>query len=262
MRTVSKKSLAPLAFALGASVAATSPAGAVAVTDATIETFLGLGAGALDGLIGDNATDGSAVKTTIVVGAPGTSLAFDWVFDSFDGGSATYADFAFVSLVGSGGATAVLDLLASNPSGPYSVATSSALTIAVADTYTLGFGVLDEDDAIFSAAFLLDNITLAGTAIADGSFENGFGSWSTIGDTAIVGSFGGGFDPFAASFSPTAGQAQALLDFGDTEFVDFDINPLSSIPEPGTIALYGLGLLGLGLALRGKRRAKGSRPPA
>ena len=69
---------------------AVSPAGAIPASDAAVEAFLGLGNGALDVLIGDNATDGTAVKTTIVVGAPDTTLAFDWVFDSFDGGSSTY----------------------------------------------------------------------------------------------------------------------------------------------------------------------------
>ena len=256
MRTVGKKLLPSLVGALAASLAATSPARAVGVADATIEAFLGLGGGALDVLIGDDATDGAAIKTTIVVGTTGTSLAFDWVFDSFDGGSSTYQDFVFVSLVNSVGGVVTLDLLASNPTGPYSVATSTALSIAAADTYTLGFGVLDEEDSIFSSMFLLDNITLGGIAIADGSFENGFGTWSTVGDTAIVGSFGGGTDPLASTFSPTAGQAQALLDSGDPVFVNFDVNQLSAIPEPGTIALYGLGLLGLGMVTLGKRRAK------
>ena len=256
MRNVGKKLLRPLAVALAASLAATSPAGAVGVTDAAIEAFLGLSGGALDGLVGDNATDGAAIKTTIVVGAAGTSLAFNWVFDSFDGGSSTYEDFVFVSLVNSVGSVVTLDLLASNPTGPYSVVTSTVLNIAAADTYTLGFGVLDEEDTIFSSMFLLDNVTLSGTAIADGSFENGFGTWLTVGDTAIVGSFGGGTDPFANSFSPTAGQAQALLDSGDPVFIDFEVDQLSSIPEPGTIALLGLGLLGLGAAMRGRRRAK------
>ena len=134
-------------------------------------------------------------ETTIVVGAPGTSLAFGWVFYSFDGGSSTYQDFVFVSLMNSVGGVVSLDLLALNPTGPYSVATSTALNIVAADTYTLGFGVLDEEDTIFSSMFLLDNVTLGGTAIADGSFESGFGTWSTVGDTAIVGSFGGGRPP-------------------------------------------------------------------
>ena len=195
-------------------------------------------------------------ETTIVVGAPGTSLAFGWVFDSFDGGSSTYQDFVFVSLMNSVGGVVSLDLLASNSTGPYSVATSTALSIVAADTYTLGFGVLDEEDTIFSSMFLLDNVALGGTAIADGSFGSGFGTWSTVGNTAIVGSFGGGTDPLANTFSPTAGQAQALLDSSDPVFVNFDVNQLSAIPEPGTNALYGLGLLGLGVATRGKRRAK------
>ena len=170
-------------------------------------------------------------------------------------------DFAFFSLVGSGGETAVFDLLAANPGGPYSEATTTALNIAAADTYLLGFGVLDEQDTIFSSMLLLDNVSLGGAPITEGSFENGLGAWSAIGPVSIVGDFGGSFDgsdPFFDEFSPTSGAAQALLDSSDGDFL---VTPASSgnatiaaIPEPGTLLPFGLGLLSLGLMFRLFRR--------
>jgi hypothetical protein len=67
------------------------------MSDADLETFLGLAEGSLDGLGNGDATEGSAIKQTIAVQA-GDTLTFDWDFLTNEGMSSYFNDFAFVSV--------------------------------------------------------------------------------------------------------------------------------------------------------------------
>jgi hypothetical protein len=134
------------------------------VSDSTIETFLGLAAGTLDGLIAADATAGSAIKQTITVSA-GDMLTFDWNFltDEMVGGS--IPDFTFVSIV-SGTSEILADVTSStfvSSDTPFSNETGFTMfpyTFPTSGTFTLGFGVMHATDNEVDSGLLLDNVTI------------------------------------------------------------------------------------------------------
>jgi subtilisin family serine protease len=133
-----------------------------AVSDANLETFLGLTPGSLDGLGNGNATEGSALKRTITVSA-GDQLTFDWNFLTSEGTPSSFNDFAFISI----GTTDSSTLASTNSSFvPSSTIFPSETgfgtfshTFTTGGTYTLGLGVLDVADTIADSGLLIDNVS-------------------------------------------------------------------------------------------------------
>ncbi|MEO0377884.1 MAG: PEP-CTERM sorting domain-containing protein [Cyanobacteria bacterium P01_A01_bin.17] len=220
-------------------LAATS-ATAQVVSDADIESFLGLTSGTIDGLGNGDATEGSAIKQTFS-GTAGQTLTFDWNFLTNEvTPDPTFNDFAFISLFPDGSSTLAdtnsrfpllgNDISFNNETG------FNAFSFVLPDDgdYTLGLGVVDVGDTIVDSALLVDNLNLG----TNGSFETGdFSGWETIGNATITDSSFG--------IDPTDGNSQALL--------------TTAVPEPTTILGSAL-LLGAGAFL--KRRARRSQKAA
>ena len=138
---------------------------ACSVSDSAIETFLGLAAGTLDGLVAANATAGSAIKQTMTASA-GDILTFDWNFltdEVWEGDDVP--DFAFVSIV-SGTSGILADAVSStfvSSSTPFYDETGFTMfpyTFPTSGTFTLGFGVMHEGDEMVDSGLLLDNVTI------------------------------------------------------------------------------------------------------
>lgn len=207
------------------------PAACVAqgVSDATLESFLGLAAGDLDALSGatvapGDVTTGSAMKLEFTAQA-GDQLSADWNFltDEFLG-ELDFNDFSFISITVDG----VLEVLADthagfSPSSFYLEETgfnTFGHTFANAGDVVLGFGVVNVGDSFVSSALLVDNVTLndaPGAPIFSEGFEGGlFGAFDTIGLASNVDT---GF-----SIDPGTGSFMVLLESG-------------FVPEPSTWVL-------------------------
>ncbi|MEM6446844.1 MAG: PEP-CTERM sorting domain-containing protein [Cyanobacteria bacterium J06642_2] len=157
----------------GTSQALVSSGGST-VTDAAIETALGLSAGTLDGISTGDANSGSVVYQTFTADA-GETLSFDYNFLTNETTPTTFNDFAFISLTST-------SLLEDTNSGFVSSPTSfseetgfSAFStkFSSSGTFTLAVGVLDVNDGIVDTAILVDNVNVvpepastAGLAIA------------------------------------------------------------------------------------------------
>jgi subtilisin family serine protease len=134
-----------------------------AVSDANLESFLGLTPGSLDSLGNGNATEGSALKRTITVSA-GDQLTFDWNFLTNEGTPSSFNDFAFISI----GTTDSSTLASTNSSFvPSSTIFPSETgfgtfshTFTTGGTYTLGLGVLDVADTVADSGLLIDNVSV------------------------------------------------------------------------------------------------------
>ena len=131
------------------------------VSDSTIETFLELAAGTLDGLIANDATVGSAIKQTITASA-GDMLTFDWNFLT-DEVEEYVPDFAFVSIV-SGTSEILADAVSStfvSSNTPFLDETgfsTFSYMFPSSGTFTLGFGVMHVEDEDVDSALLIDKI--------------------------------------------------------------------------------------------------------
>jgi hypothetical protein len=243
--------LAPLiAFALlgGGIARAQSP-----VSETQLESFLGLStpsglsSGALTNLGYGPVTSGSAIMQTITVSA-GATLTFDYDFLTNAPPPATNPlsaldPFGFIT---SPTLTDFVDNFhgypTTLPSAPSSTGflyqtgyNSFSETFATAGTYSLGIGVANVTTDAYSSGLLVDNFSLTGGIITNGSFATGdFSGWSTIGNTSIQAS--------AFGISPTNGNDQALIS-------------TASVPEPSAIVLLATGVLGAAVAIR-RHRAK------
>lgn len=120
--------------------------GAGSVGDATLESFLGLAPGSLDGLGNGDATEGSAVQVQINVPAGDSeTVSFDWNFLTGEVAPTTFNDFSFVSIPGVG----ILQELADANIGSSMGASGFVLdnSGSVDDmTFTVGIGVVDVGD--------------------------------------------------------------------------------------------------------------------
>lgn len=141
--------------------------GAVDVDD--LEGFLGLAAGTLSALGGEDVTFGSAIQQTVTVD-PGETLAFDFNFLTDEiPAFGEVNDFAF-AVVNSG-----FNLLADTfsplvPSPTIFVDETAFQTFlegpfVFSDTFTLAFGVVDVDDDIANSGLLID--ASAATAVPE-----------------------------------------------------------------------------------------------
>lgn len=138
-----------------------------AVSDANLETTLGLDAGSLDALGNGNATEGSTIQRTVTVTA-GAKLTFDWNFLTSEGTPSTFNDFGFVAIA-SDTATDTINTLANTNN---SFTPSSTIfpketgfgtfshTFTDAGTYTIGIGVMDVADSVANSGVLIDNFSL------------------------------------------------------------------------------------------------------
>lgn len=135
--------------------------GGNAVLDSSVEAFLGLAPGTLDGLSTGNATGGSAISQTFTVSEEST-LSFNWNFLTNEATPVSFNDFAFFTLNNS--LTGLADTNSSFIFSPTSFNEETGFgnfnTNLSAGSYTLGFGVFDTNDFIVDSGLLLDNITL------------------------------------------------------------------------------------------------------
>src|SRR5262249_27104009 len=138
-----------------------------AATDAEIETFLGLSAGAIDAIVTSNdvlfgAREGAAIKQDIFANA-GAVLRFDWNFLTSEALPVSDTnDTAFWSLVPAGGALFLADTHSTFvPSGTVLTNETGFQTvefvIPATGFYTLGFGVVDVSDLALGSVLLVDN---------------------------------------------------------------------------------------------------------
>lgn len=122
--------------------------------DSEIEQFLGLNAGSLDAVQGQNATNGSALKTTIKAKA-GDVFSFDWKFNAGD--YLPYNDFSFFSI---GSVVQKLgDIALSGNFGQANGATT--YTFTADGSYTVGFGVFNLLDSGVDSNLTISNLATA-----------------------------------------------------------------------------------------------------
>jgi len=135
-------------------------------SDASIESFLGISAGSLDGISSGDATQGSAIKSVFDVNA-GDTISFDWNFLTNEVTPSSFNDFSFVSITVDGVVQVLADTTASGFSSSgttYNEETgfnSFSYTLGTAGTLTLGLGVMDVKDSSFNSALLVDNVTVS-----------------------------------------------------------------------------------------------------
>lgn len=127
------------------------------LSDADIESKLGLSTGALDILIGADATEGSAIQLTPIDVQAGETLSFQFNFltNEYPG---YYNDFAFISIVDQSGSAVDLQLIDSVNLG--STSNLFEYTFATAGTFTVGIGVMDVGDTSVDSTLLVDNLLL------------------------------------------------------------------------------------------------------
>ncbi len=206
-----------------------------AVPESQLETFLGLQQGDLASLNNGPVMNGSAIEQTISVQA-GATLSFNYTFmtnEPLSGGLAQINPFAFITAAPLSDFADVFSPLVPSPSpvpfASWTGNTSFSETFTTAGTYSLGIGVVNVTDNMFTSGLLLDNFQLNGVSIPNGSFETGdFTAWTTIGNASVIGSYFGNGAPdgvFQASLST------------------------ASVPEPSSLILLTAGGLGVGAAL-------------
>ena len=122
--------------------------GTGAVATASIEAFLGLPAGALNGLTPSSVIEGSAIKDSIAVEV-GDILTFAWEWHTEEPFGSSRNDFAFFwfSMDGTG---VLADTFSMN--GAHGL---FSWTASAAGDLTFGFGVLDVDDSELNSSLAL-----------------------------------------------------------------------------------------------------------
>ncbi|MDG3004135.1 PEP-CTERM sorting domain-containing protein [Paludisphaera mucosa] len=218
-----------------------------AVSAADLESFLGLSAGALDGLAAP-AFDGSGLRTSFSAAAGDVlSFRFNFLTNEDPGAIADLInDFAFVSLDGADPtllaevATTTFTTSMTSFAMESGIATFS-LTIAAAGVHTLGLGVVNVVDEMFPSALLLDGFALNGVGLPGGGFEAGtLAGFEGIGAFAVVGDDIGSPAP--------EGRFQAFVTSGST-----------AVPEPASLISLLLGASGV-VAVAVRRRANVASP--
>lgn len=137
------------------------------VSDAKLESFVGLTPGSLDALGNGNATEGSVLAQTISVPA-GAKLSFDWNFLTNEGTPSSYNDFAFFT-VGSNPSNTLGNTNSSFVTSPTIFQEETGFgtfskTFTTAGTYTVAVGVVDVGDSIVDSGLLVDNFSLTDDA--------------------------------------------------------------------------------------------------
>ena len=134
--------------------------GAVDVT--ALETFLGVTAGTLASVSGEDVNSGSAIQQTVSV-TPGETLSFDFNFLTNEVPQpAQFNDFGFVIANSSFDVLAdrFSPLLASSPTAVFLDETGFQTFLegpfVFGDTFTLAFGVVDVSDGTVNSGLLVD----------------------------------------------------------------------------------------------------------
>jgi hypothetical protein len=147
-------------------------------TAASLETFLGLSAGALSVAGGGPAFNGSAIKQITVTGNAGDTIGFKYDFFTTETRPATtFNDFAVVTLdgvavkiadvngatlapppIGGGGENAGINAFLGQ-TGKETGFLSGSVTLASGGTHTLGFAVVNLTDADNASGLIVDAIT-------------------------------------------------------------------------------------------------------
>lgn len=156
------------------------------VEDSDLEEFLDLAPGALDGLAGGDAVEGSAIKQTFTAEA-GDIVSFDWNFLTNEGTpSGTFNDTAFLNVNGFTFELADTGsdfVNADGVDGFLEQTDTQTLTFAIsnAGTYSIGFGVVDVGDGIVNSGLAIDNVAIApSSSFAAASFNGGGASTDLI----------------------------------------------------------------------------------
>lgn len=150
-------------------------------TDSSLESFLGLANGSLDGLGNGNATFGSAIKQLIKVKA-GDVLTFDWKFNTGD--FLPFNDFSFFSI-----SSAVFELADINLVGDNGTTASETFSYKFqnAGSYTLGFGVVNTLDGLVSSTLSVDNATInSTTSVPEPASVLGLLAVSALGASSVL----------------------------------------------------------------------------
>jgi VCBS repeat-containing protein len=128
-------------------------------SEASIENFVGLAAGALDEIGSGDATVGSALKTALTVMA-GDVISFDWNFNAHD--YLPYNDFAFV-VTADGVAYKLSDI---EHAGAYQTTewTTYSLVAPTTGVFELAIGMMNVTDESLNSHLLIDNIRINGAA--------------------------------------------------------------------------------------------------
>ena len=126
-------------------------------SQSTIEAFLGLDAGSLDSLNG-NATDGSAISTTVTVKA-GDVVSIDWMFDAND--YLPYNDFSFAAVIG-GEVIELSELSDVADVGNYGDSGWQTFSFTATEDgdVDIGLGVMNLRDTALDPHLLVDNLRI------------------------------------------------------------------------------------------------------
>ncbi len=144
----------------------------VAVSDASIESFIGLSPGALDAVSTGDATEGSAIKDSFNI-TSGEIFSFDFIWDSDEVSGASFNDFAFYSLSLDGIGVLADTFARDNDSGSF------VWTAPTSGLLTYGIGVMDLNDEVVSSFLTVSNISNGNANVVGiGDFtDNGDGSY-------------------------------------------------------------------------------------
>ncbi|MDD5274127.1 MAG: calcium-binding protein, partial [Methylovulum sp.] len=161
------------------------------VTDAALETFLGLASGALDTLVNANATEGSAVAYTVTAQA-GDKVVVSYRYQTDESSGSTYNDTAFLSVSSASfTATRLLADTFTTVSAAYRFYT---YTFTQSGTFTLAVGIVDVRDLIVNSSLQIASVNLNGVAltpvhsigsISDGSITGTAGNDVLFGDAIV-----------------------------------------------------------------------------
>lgn len=109
-------------------------------TDAEIATFLGFDSGALDAAGNGDATEGSAVQTSVFLKA-GETLTFDYLLATEN--DAPSNDFAFLKITSATSVEELADVELANTTGGSTDWQNFSFTATDAGIYDLGLGIVD-----------------------------------------------------------------------------------------------------------------------
>jgi Ca2+-binding RTX toxin-like protein len=136
--------------------------GVGSVSDAELESLLGLAPGSLDGLGKGDATEGSALQYVPVTVKAGDVLSFDWNFLTDEATpDGTFNDFGFVSISSTSGlADTNSKFVLSGPANSETGYGKFSYEFTTGGTYLFSVGVADVGDTVVNSSLLIDNLKI------------------------------------------------------------------------------------------------------